>query len=557
MAENVTRNQYLARWSALDSDFTTWRSRYEDISRNILPVSGRFFAGERNRGDKTFNKIYDSTGTQALKTLSAGLMAGMTSPARPWFRLSTSDPALTKFAPVKVWLDDVTRILQAIFSRSNTYRALHSMYGELGAYGTAVSIVAEDFDTVIHHYTLTAGEYRLATNYKGEVDCMYRECEKTVAELVKEFGRENCSTSVVSAYDSGKLDAKVTIIHVIEPRADRDPTKRDAKNMPWRSVYFEKASDNTDKVLRESGFKMFRVLAPRWETWGGDTYGISPSMEALGDIRQLQHQQLRKAQGIDKMVDPPLILPTSAKNGMHNFLPGGTSYIDMNGPGQVQTAYNVNLNLSYLLEDIRDVRDRINGVFYADLFKMLAMNDAQRGQMTATEVAERHEEKLLMLGPVLERQHNELLDPKIELTFMRALEAGILPAPPEELHGHELNVEFVSILAQAQRAIGTNGIDRFVMSLGQVAAVKPDVLDKFDADEWADTYSDMLGVDPSLIVASDKVAIVRKQRAQAQQAAQQTAMAESASKSAANLAGADTGGKNALTDVMHNLTGYT
>lgn len=557
MAENVARCKYLARWSALDSEFSPWRARYEDISRNILPVSGRFFAGERNRGDKSFNRIYDSTGTQALKTLSAGLMAGMTSPARPWFRLSTSDPALMKYAPVKVWLDDVTRILQAIFARSNTYRALHSMYGELGAYGTAASIIADDFKTVIHHYPLTAGEYRLAMNYKGEVDCMYRECEKTVAELVKEFGRDAVSTTVRDLFDKGTLDAKVAIIHIIEPRADRDVRKRDALNMAWKSVYFEKASDNPEKTLRESGFKMFRVLAPRWETWGGDTYGISPSMEALGDIRQLQHQQLRKAQGIDKMVDPPLILPTSAKNGMHNFLPGGTSYIDVNGPGQVQSAFNVNLNLSYLLEDIRDVRERINGMFYADLFKMLAMNDAQRGQMTATEVAERHEEKLLMLGPVLERQHNELLDPKIELTFTRALEAGILPAPPEELNGHELNVEFVSMLAQAQRAIGTNGVDRFVMSLGQIATMKPDVLDKFDADEWADMYADSLGVDPSMIVANDKVAIVRKQRAQQQQAMQQAAMAESASKSAANLAGADTGGKNALTDITRQFSGYT
>jgi hypothetical protein len=555
MTDSTPRNKYLTRWSALDNEFSSWRARYMDISRNIMPVSGRFFQGERNRGDKTFNHIYDSTGTQALKTLSAGLMAGMTSPARPWFRLSTSDPALMKYAPVKVWLDDVTRILQAIYARSNTYRALHSVYEELGAYGTAVSIVAEDYDNVIHNYVLTAGEYRLATNYKGEVDCMYRECEKTVAELVKEFGRENCSTMVRNAFDMGTLDSKVTIVHVIEPRADRDVTKRDAKNLPWKSLYFEKASDNPDKYLRESGFKSFRVLAPRWTTWGGDTYGISPSMEAIGDIRQLQHQQLRKAQAIDKQVDPPLILPTSAKNQMHNFLPGGTSYIDVNGPGGVQSAFQVNLRLDYLLEDIRDVRERINSVFYVDLFKLLAQND--RGRMTATEVAELHEEKLLMLGPVLERQHNELLDPLIELTFMQALEAGILPPPPEELSGHELNVEFVSMLAQAQRAIGTNGIDRFVMSLGTIAQFKPDVLDKFNSDEWADTYSDMLGVDPSLIVASDKVAIIRNQRAQAQQAAQQTAMIESASKSAANLAGADTTGKNALTDVMHNLTGYT
>lgn len=555
MDSRTPRNKYLARWSALDTDFSAWRSRYMDISKNILPVSGRFMVGERNKGDKHFNDIYDSTGTQALKTLSAGLMAGMTSPARPWFRLSTSDPALMKYAPVKLWLDDVTRIVQAIFSRSNTYRALHSIYEELGAYGTGCSVLMDDFENVIHHYTLTAGEYRLATNYKGEVDCMYRECEKTVAELVKEFGKDNCSTAVRTLYDAGTLDAKATIVHVIEPRADRDPSKRDAINMPWRSLYFEKSTENPEKYLRESGLKNFRVLAPRWAVWGGDTYGISPAMEALGDIRQLQHQQFRKAQAIDKQVNPPLVLPASAKNQMHDFLPGGVSYIDMNAPGGVQSAFQVNLRLDYLLEDIRDVRERINGVFYADLFKMLAMND--RGQMTATEVAERHEEKLLMLGPVLERQHNELLDPKIELTFTRALEAGILPPPPPELHGHDLSVEFVSMLAQAQRAIGTNGIDRFVMSLGTVAAVRPDVLDKFNADEWADVYSDMLGVDPSLIVADKDVAIIRSQRAQQQAAAQTAALAESASKSTANLAGADTSGQNALTDITRQFAGYT
>jgi hypothetical protein len=456
-----------------------------------------------------------------------------------------------------VWLNDVTRILQAIFSRSNTYRALHTLYGEIGLYGTGASILMDDFDNVIHHFTLTAGEYRLATNYKGEVDCLYRECSKTVAELVKEFGREACSGAVQRMYDSGNLETYVPIMHVIEPRADRDPTKRDALNMPWRSIYFEKSADNPEKVLRESGFKNFRVLAPRWVTYGGDTYGISPAMKALGDVRQLQHQQLRKGQGIDYMVNPPIVLPTSAKNGLVDTLPGGTSYIDTASPNAIQSAFAVNLRLDHLLADIQDVRQRINEAFYKDLFKMLAMNDAQRGQMTATEVAERHEEKLLMLGPVLERQHNELLDPKIELTFTRALEAGILPPPPPELHGHELSVEFVSMLAQAQRAIGTNSVDRFVMSLGTIAQFKPGVLDKFDEDQWADQYSDMLGVDPSLIVASDKVALVRQQRAKQQQAAQSAALAESASKSAANLAGADTTGKNALTDVMSNLTGYS
>lgn len=544
----------MRRWSALDQDFSPWRDRYREISDSILPVSGRFLSNERNRGDKAFNSIYDSAGTRALSTLSAGLMAGMTSPARPWFRLSTPDPALMKFEPVKLWLHEVTRIMQSVFARSNTYRSLHSMYEELGAYGTAATIMLDDFDNVIHHFTLTAGEYRLATNYKGEVDCLYRQFQKTVAELVKEFGIGNVSTTVKDLFTRGNLDAYVEVVHLVEPREDRDVTKRDPLNMRWKSVYFEKGRDE-DKYLRESGFKNFRVLAPRWMTYGGDTYGISPAMMAIGDTRQLQHQQLRKAQGIDYKVRPPLVMPTAAKNNPNNFLPGGVTYTDTTNPQGVRSTWEVNLNLADLREDIIDVRERIRESFYTDLFRMLAGTD--RGRMTATEVAELHEEKLLMLGPVLERQHNELLDPKVEMTFDRVVEAGLVPPPPPELEGADLDVEFVSMLAQAQRAIGTNGIDRFVMSLGQIAAVKPDIIDKFNADEWADVYSDMLGVDPALIVADKDVAIIRKQRADQQAAMQQAAMAEQAAGAAQKLGSVDTSQPNALTDITRQFSGYT
>jgi len=208
-----------------------------------------------------------------------------------------------------------------------------------------------------------------------------------------------------------------------------------------------------------------------------------------------------------------------------------------------------------LLADIQDVRERIRGAFYADLFMMLA--NATDTRMTATEVAERHEEKLLMLGPVMERLHNELLNPLIEITFTTLLRAGVLPPPPDELKGVELNVEFISMLAQAQRAIGANSIDRFVGSIGAVAQFKGNVLDKFDADEWADMYADMLGVNPNLIVAGEKVAIIRQQRAQQEQMAQQAAIAEQQSKVAKNLAQSPTTGDNALSDVMSNLSGYS
>jgi len=556
MGQQSGKQQVITRLSQLKSERASWLAHWQEISLYLLPRSGRYFVQDRNKGWKRHNNIYDNTGTRALRTLAAGLMGGLTSPARPWFRLTTSDPDLAQHYPVKLWLAQSTRIMLDVFQRSNTYRALHGMYEELGAFGTAACVVAEDFNTVIHHFPLTAGEYCIATDWQGRVCTLYREFEKTVGELVKEFGLENVSGTVKSMYDSGSLDKWVTIVHAVEPREDRDASKRDAKNMPWKSVYYELGGD-PDKPLRESGYKTFRVLAPRWSVSGGDVYGNSPGMEALGDIKQLQQEQLRKSQGIDYMSNPPLQVPSQLKNRDIDRLPGGITFYDPSGATHgIKTMFEVALDLNHLLADIQDVRQRINGSFYADLFLML-QNDVDT-RKTATEVAQLHEEKMLMLGPVLERLHNELLSPLVDMTFDALLEGGVLPPPPKELHGNDLNIELVSMLAQAQRAIATNGIDRFVGSLGQIAQFKPEVLDKFDADQWVEAYSDMLGVEPEIIVPSDKVALIRQQRAQSQAQAQHSAMLNQQADTAQKLANAPTqgGGSNALSDVMGMFSGY-
>ena len=548
-----TRDKLFTRWGMLKTERATWWAHWQEITTFLLPRNGRYFVQDRDKGWRRHNNIYDNTGTRSLKILGAGMMAGATSPARPWFRLGTPDPELNQYHPVKLWLADTTQRMQQVFQRSNTYRALHQMYEELGAFGTAASLVLPDYHTMIHHYPSTIGEFAIAQDYQGKVCTIYREFEKTVGEIVKEFGYKNCSTVVRNMYDRGSLDQWIRLIHAIEPRADRDIRKKDALNMAFGSYYFE-VGGNPNTYLRESGFKEFPAVVPRWATAGGDIYGNSPGMEALGDIKQLQHEQLRKGQAIDYQTKPPLQVPTSMKNRDVETLPGGVSFYDGQSAG-IKTAFEVNLDLNALLMDIQDVRERIRGSFYADLFLMLA--NATDTRMTATEVAERHEEKLLMLGPVLERLHNELLNPLIEITFTRMVEAGALLPPPPELQGMELNVEFVSMLAQAQRAIGTNSVDRYVANLGAVAGFKPDVLDKFDSDAWADAYADMLGVDPKIIVPSDKVALIRKARNEAQAAQAQIESMKTMSEAARNLGATPTGmGTNAAMDIMGQFSGY-
>lgn len=545
--------------SQLTTDRSSWITHWQECGQHFMPRAARFYSSDRNRGDKRHNHLIDNTGIRANRVLGAGMMSGATSPARPWFRVSHPDKDLMEYTPVKEWMADVQQMLLGVFARANTYPMLHSTYEELGVFGTHAIVAYDDFDKVIFHYNAPTGEFCLDVDYRGNTNTLSREFERTVGQLVKEFGLANISTTARNLYDAGNYNAPLKVLHVIKPREERDLRKRDRKNMPWESCYIEIGSEEarkSTKYLRESGFPEFPVLAPRWHKVGNDVYGQSPAMDALGDSKQLQHQQLRKANAIDYQTKPPIQLPTSAKGQEKNFLPGGVAFFDTpDGRNSARSLWDVNLNLQHLREDILDTRARIESAMYSDLFLMLA--NADKNNMTATEVAERHEEKLVQLGPVLERLHNELLAPLVEQTFARCLRVGLVPTPPKELQGQPLQVEFISTLAQAQRAIGVNSIDRFVANLGVIAQFKPDVLDKFDQDKWADSYSDMMGIDPEMIVANEKVALIRQSRAQQAAAAQKAEQAALEAKAAQSLGSVKTDSPNLATDMLNQVQGYS
>lgn len=556
---------YMRRYGALEIDRSSWLAHWQDIEKVVIPRSGRFRANDRNRsGRSNYNAIYDNTGTRSLRVLEAGMMAGATSPARPWFRLTTPDPDRADHYQVRKWLDDVVVRMQRVFAKSNVYRALHQAYGELGAFGTSVIMVLPDFQNVIHCYPVACGQYCLQQDHRGQITTIYRKLTKTVGELVSEFGLEACCQQTQQHYRDRNFETPVEIMHVIEPRPmdERDPSSPSSKDMPWRSCYFETAGDGST-MLREGGFKRFPVLAPRWQVMGEDVYGSTcPGMDALGDIRQLQQEQLMKGHGVAHKAKPALQVPTTLAGREGELDPGSSgSYYDpgtiipfdqVSPNGGVRNAFEVKLELDHLLMDIQDVRVRIQRAFYEDLFLMLA-NAGTDTRMTATEISERHEEKLLMLGPVLERLHNELLAPLIDITFDRMVEAGMIPPPPQELVGLDLSVEFVSILAQAQRAIGSNSVDRFMGNVMQIAQVKPEVLDKVNFDKWVDRYSRMLGIDTELVVDDDTVAALREARGRAQAAAEQTKMLREQAGTVKDLAQAPTDGQNALAQ----LAGYS
>jgi len=547
------------RFVKLENDRSSFRSHWMEISDYIAPRRGRYLIeGQNSRGRKRTTKIIDSTGTQALRVMAAGLMSGMTSPARPWHRRRVRDDLMDN-GDVRRWLAQVEMIERSILHKSNFYNSIYTVYTELGAFGTAPLYRQPSFDDVIRFRPFTVGEYVIAENDQGVVDTLGRHFTMTVGQIVQKFVHNpmtgkmdwsGVSKATNRLWDQSNYDELVEVLHFIEPRlmGDRDASKKDALNMPFKSCYFELASES-DELLMESGYRKFPAYVPRWDVLSGDVYGRCPGMDTLGDIKQLQHQQKRKAQAIDKMVNPPMVAPTSLKGKPSTVLPGQTTYVDpMQGGQGFVPAYQVQPRISELQMDIAEVQNRIQRGFYADLFAMMINSD--RRQMTATEVVERHEEKLVLLGPVLQRINVELLDPLLDDVFEYALEAGLLPEPPEALAGEELEVEYISLLAQAQQAVAASSLERVMGFAGNLVAVFPDIVDGIDSDEALRQYSEILGTSPDVIISDEELQAKRQARAEEQQQMQAMEQASQLAQGAKILSETDTQNPNALTDLL-------
>jgi hypothetical protein len=532
-----------------------WRAHHELLSENFLPFGGRFFIDDRNIGDRRHGSIIDSTPLHAARTLSAGLVSGATSPARIWFRIRIKDVEANEDPAIQEWLSDTNEVIRAWINTSNLYLQLHRAYAEMAVFGTAVILLLPDDDTLMHAYGATAGQYYLATNAKDVVNVYYHEFQMTVTQVVREFGYENCSEEVQQAFDAEKFEQEVHVVHAIEPNDERyvEGSSRNDQ-LRYRSIYFEFSSSSAqkgDRKLREGGFDVFPVLVFRWDTAGGDVYGNGPGMEALGDAIQLQHEQERKGQGIDYQTRPPLQLPPGLKHHEVDGEPAGMTTVPNAGrdPG-VRPLFETRIDLTMLREDIEDVRMRLRRTMFTDLFLMMQELDKS---MTAREAIIRDSEKLLMLGPMLEGLFGGSLKAAIDLIFYYITLAGDLPEPPPQLADADLDVEFVSPLAQAQRGIGINAVDRLLQTLGAIAGMKPDVLDVLDEDEVARTYARDLGVDPDLLHSEEMTAMIREARAKQQAAMQQAEALQqvtAAQKNAADAAAA------APVDAITQSTGY-
>jgi Bacteriophage head to tail connecting protein len=537
-----------------------WWAHWAALAEMYLPRRYRWFVtpNNYNRGSPINQAIVDETGMLAARTLATGLLSGLTSPTKPWFRLGLQGISDIPEGPAKAWLADCTQRMLDVYAKSNFYQSLGTAYHDMAVFGSAAQIQYEDSEDVIRFYNPCLGEFFFGLSNRLEVDTLYREYTYTVSEAVKEFGMENLSESTQNmAKSAASQDTEIVIGHAIEPNTEIFEAGESRgwpvlRSFKYRECYWESTSNaGTTRqgfLIRCNGFKERPFVGLRWDVTSNDPYGRSPGMDALPAVRQLQIEQRRKAEAIDKMVRPPMVASVSMKNEPMDILPGGVSFVaDPSGAG-FKPAFTVEPRIAEMMEDLKEVQDRVNKVFFVDLFLMISNLGTVR---TATEIDARREEKLILLGPVIERTENEGLDDIIERTFAIMSRRKLFAPPPAELSGAPITVEYISLLAEAQRAASTAAIERVLQLVGGLVAVKPDAIDNLDTDALIDHYADLLNLPPNLLRASAQVIDIRAKRAEAQQQAAALQTGAAAAQGAQTLSQTDVGGgQNALQMVL-------
>ena len=547
---DVIPNEDLAqprlRWSTMKLEYMSkWYAQQRDVSRFINPKRGFFEGYVPNWNAQLDHKLLISgKPRRCVRTLAAGMQSGLSTPSRPWWIMGLPDRDLEKFGPVKTWLEIVRDVMMRVFSRSNIYHSFHQTYEELGQFGTGAFGIHEDYETVLRSRAYTAGEYYLSNDDTGRVNGFARQLWMTVDQLNTKYGWKNLTQKTQLAYKAGQRDTFILVYELCEANTTRIDGKIGFEGMKYRQITWE--SDAQDKLLAKCGYNEFPNICPRWDTvTTADTYGVGPGMYALGDVKSTYRLKKDLLLGVAKKVSPPVMI-SGAVQGHVNMDPNGiTRYSSQVPNAGAAAAYQVDIDLKDGAEFLQSFYRDLEEEFYTDLFA--AMLSADSGEKkTAAEIAARHEEKLLLLGPVLERVFTEMFNPTIDRSFMICLRAGLIPPPPREIMGMQLIPRYVSLLAQAQQMVATAANEKGLAFLGNMAAINPAALDVVNFDEMTREEMTALGVSEKCMNGPEVVDAIREQKAKQQAAVQAQNDAMAATVAAKNLGGTPLGDSNAL-----------
>lgn len=500
---------------------------YEEIARLALPSRSSYLGNARNLKRRANTSKQDTAGRLAGRTLVNGMSTGMSSNARPWYKLRTPDPDLAEFGAVKEWLAHVETEIANLFSTTNYYEANKIAYAQLGHMGTACNFGVEHPEYLAVWHALEAGEYWISQDDGLRVDGVARQVTMTVQNAVNRFPYQKLSMHIRNAYDRGDVHLLVPFIHLVEYNRDRDARYFDVTNKPWRSIWWEENNTSTadDSILEIKGYDSKPFSAPRWETTGSEVYSsTAPAYDALPDLRELELVARRMGRGMDNLVKPALNVPTGLQQTPISVDPGALNFIN-ELQGKVEPTIRPDPNVLIALERRQEfLTRRVDKIMYADLW--MAITDMEGIQpKNEQELFFRNEEKLTQLGPVVDRVNIEKLEVDIDRAYTILSNLGrIRPAPPE-IQQSGMQIQFVSILAQAQQAAQNTQIERAARFIGFIAGMFPEAALKFDAEQAIDEFAANAGTNPKIIRTDEVVAQLKEQMAQAQQAEQMKEMA--------------------------------
>ncbi len=551
-----------------------WTQNWSDLAQFLLPrrsiwltqaAGGTPSANNQTRGREINQSIIDPTGTFAVRVCSAGLMSGLASPSRPWFKIT---PKIKNFVPDdagKKWMDEVESRIYTVLAGSNFYNCFAQECEDLVVFGSAPTIIYEDERDLVRFYNPCVGEYFFASGATLRVDGLYRRFLMTISQIVDFFGVENCPVEIQKMWQAkgSSLQVERIIAHSIEPNFGIGASNagKVPGNYTWREVYWVYGS-GSEKALSIRGFMDQPFTASRWATQSNDSYGRSPGMDVLPDVMQLQVESLRKAEALEKQVRPPLLADAQLKNQPSSTLPGEVTYVqNLNQTSGMRSIYQVTPDIRGMMEDIKEIQARIKTGLFNDLFNIFS--EIPQGKMTAYETAQRVQEKLQLVGPIIDNMLGESLSPKLMRVFRILQRRGMLPPPPDSMKGIPIGLSFVSLLALAQKAASTGGIERLTGFIGNLIATAPEAGDKLNIDEAIDEMNTLLGNPQKLLRDDSAVKQIRDGRAKKQQAMEASAVAnqtagtaKTGAQAAQVMASTEVGaGKNALSQLISGGSG--
>ncbi|WP_315265940.1 portal protein [Selenomonas noxia] len=555
---SISRKEVQQTVKQLIDKRSTYETRWKSIREYQLPYLGSFdgMDDESNAGSRKDTNVWHNCAWDSNQIFAAGVMGGLTPPSRKWFRLDFANIDLKDNSDLGRILDERMDIIADVLEKSNFYTAVHSCYLEL-AFGQAPLGIFPDRQYGVHFVPYPIGSYAMENGPDGSIQTFCRRYKMSAAQLVDKFGAENVPDNIRAELANGPgIKANHTVVWYVSPNRNYDPKKLGNFHLPYASIYYVEGSTE-DEFLHVGGFHEWPVPVARYLISGNDSYGKGPGWFAEGDAKILHLLEKDKLTMVELAVKPPVIADEAMAVKGINLVPGGKTFVQEKDA--VTPLFQVQGNLDHLREVVADVTTRIKRAYSADLFMML---DQQEKSMTAREVLERTQEKMNILGPVVQRMQFEFLGRIIERVYNILDRERMFPEPEDEeaqeiLRDQEIKIEYISPLAQAQKMSGLVNIEQAVAFIAQIAQFYPNILDKMDWNETANSYIGMVGAPAKIKRTDDEYQAIQQQKQEAaeeerqmQQAAAMAQMAAPAAQAAKNATEAAQDGNPALQQLL-------